>query len=231
MMFFWDPTYILIFPAMLFALWAQSRVQSVFNTYSRVRARSGMSGAEVARHILDGSGLSSVRIEQIPGRLQDHYDPRAKVLRLSPEVYSGSSLAALGVAAHEAGHAIQHANGYVPLAIRTSLVPVATFGSNLAFPLFLIGFIFAGTGLEWLMTLGIWLFVGAVAFSIVTLPVEYDASRRALALLERGGYMTTDELRHASQVLSAAGMTYLAATAVAVTQLLRLFILRGSRRD
>ncbi|MDI7247799.1 MAG: zinc metallopeptidase [Bacillota bacterium] len=230
-MFFWDPTYILIFPAMLFALWAQSRVQGVFNTYSRVRARSGISGAEVARRILDGSGLSSVRIEEIPGRLQDHYDPRAHVLRLSPEVYGGSSLAALGVAAHEAGHAIQHANGYVPLAIRSSLVPVATFGSNLAFPLFLIGFIFAGSGLDWLMTLGIWLFVGAVAFSVVTLPVEFDASRRALALLEHGGYMTTDEIRHARQVLSAAGMTYLAATAVAVTQLLRLLILRGSRRD
>lgn len=230
-MFFWDPTYILIFPAMLFALWAQSRVQGVFNTYSRVRARSGVSGAEVARRILDGSGLSSVRIEQIPWRLQDHYDPRAHVLRLSPEVYGGSSLAALGVAAHEAGHAIQHANGYVPLAIRSSLVPVATFGSNLAFPLFLIGFIFAGSGLDWLMTLGIWLFVGAVAFSVVTLPVEFDASKRALALLEHGGYMTTDEITHARQVLSAAGMTYLAATAVAVTQLLRLLILRGSRRD
>ncbi|MGE5592173.1 MAG: zinc metallopeptidase [Betaproteobacteria bacterium] len=230
-MFFWDPTYILIFPAMLFALWAQSRVQSVFNTYSRVRARSGVSGAEVARRILDANGLSFVRIEQIPGRLQDHYDPRTKVLRLSAEVYNGDSLAALGVAAHETGHAIQHANGYVPLAVRTSLVPVVTFGSNLAFPLFLIGFVFAGTGLEWLMTLGIWLFMGAVAFSVVTLPVEYDASRRALAFLDRGGYMTAEELSHAGQVLSAAGLTYVAATAVAVTQLLRLLILRGSRRD
>mgnify|MGYP000988890180 CR=1 FL=1 len=230
-MFFWDPTYILIFPAMLFALWAQSRVQTVFNTYSRVRARSGVSGAEVARRILDANGLDSVRIEQIPGRLQDHYDPRAKVLRLSAEVYNGDSLAALGVAAHEAGHAIQHACGYAPLAVRTSLVPVVTFGSNLAFPLFMIGFIFAGTGLEWLMTLGIWLFVGAVAFSVVTLPVEYDASSRALAFLGRGGYMTQEELRHAGQVLNAAGLTYVAATAVAVTQLLRLLILRGSRRD
>lgn len=230
-MFFWDPTYILIIPAMLFALWAQSRVQSAFNTYSRVRARSGISGAEVARRILDGGGLDYVRIEQIPGRLRDHYDPRAKALRLSPEVYGSSSLAALGVAAHEAGHAMQHATNYVPLAIRSSLVPVATFGSNLAFPLFFIGFIFAGSGMEWLMTLGIWLFLGAVAFSIVTLPVEFDASRRAVALLERGGYLSRDEVAHARQVLSAAGMTYLAATAVAVTQLLRLFILRGSRRD
>ncbi|MCR4402175.1 MAG: zinc metallopeptidase [Firmicutes bacterium] len=230
-MFFWDPTYILIFPAILFAMWAQSRVHGVFNAYSRVRAHSGVSGAEVARRILDDSGLHSVRVEQIPGRLHDHYDPRTRVLRLSPEVYGGSSLAALGVAAHEAGHAIQHASGYVPLAIRSSLVPVATFGSNLAFPLFLIGFVFAGTGLEWLMTLGIWLFVGAVAFSVVTLPVEYDASRRALAYLERGGYVSRDELRHTGEVLSAAGLTYLAATAVAVTQLLRLLILRGSRRD
>ncbi len=230
-MLFWDPTFILILPAMLFALWAQSRVRSVFSRYSRVGARSGVSGAEVARHILDGSGLDSIRIEQIKGRLQDHYDPRAKALRLSREVYSSSSIAALGVAAHEAGHAIQHSTSYVPLAIRSSLVPVATFGSNLAFPLFLIGFIFAGTGLEWLMTLGIWLFVGAVAFSVVTLPVEFDASRRAVALLEGGGYLSRDEVSHARQVLSAAGLTYLAATAVAVTQLLRLLILRGSRRD
>jgi Zn-dependent membrane protease YugP len=171
-----------------------------------------------------------VQVQQISGTLQDHYDPRVKILRLSPEVYASNSLAALGVAAHEAGHAIQHDENYVPLAVRSSLVPVASFGSRLAFPLFLIGLIF-GQGLSWLMTVGIWLFIAAVAFSIVTLPVEYDASRRALALLSQGGYVTREELPHAKEVLTAAGMTYLAATAVALTQLLRLLILRGSRRD
>lgn len=229
-MFSYDPTYFLILPAMLFAMWAQARVQRAFNSYSRVRAQSGVTGAEVARDILDRSGLSHVQVQQISGTLQDHYDPRVKILRLSPEVYASNSLAALGVAAHEAGHAIQHDENYVPLAVRSSLVPVASFGSRLAFPLFLIGLIF-GQGLSWLMTVGIWLFIAAVAFSIVTLPVEYDASRRALALLAQGGYVTREELPHAKEVLSAAGMTYLAATAVAVTQLLRLLILRGSRRD
>lgn len=229
-MFFYDPTYFLILPAMLFAMWAQARVQRAFNSYSRVRAQSGVTGAEVARDILDRSGLSHVQVQQISGTLQDHYDPRVKILRLSPEVYASNSLAALGVAAHEAGHAIQHDENYVPLAVRSSLVPVASFGSRLAFPLFLIGLIF-GQGLSWLMTVGIWLFIAAVAFSIVTLPVEYDASRRALALLAQGGYVTREELPHAKEVLTAAGMTYLAATAVAVTQLLRLLILRGSRRD
>ncbi|HHX26161.1 MAG TPA: zinc metallopeptidase [Firmicutes bacterium] len=229
-MFLYDPTYFLIFPAMLFAMWAQARVQRAFNSYSRVRAQSGVTGAEVARDILDRSGLSHVQVQQISGTLQDHYDPRVKILRLSPEVYASNSLAALGVAAHEAGHAIQHDENYVPLAVRSSLVPVASFGSRLAFPLFLIGLIF-GQGLSWLMTVGIWLFIAAVAFSIVTLPVEYDASRRALALLSQGGYVTREELPHAKEVLTAAGMTYLAATAVALTQLLRLLILRGSRRD
>ncbi len=205
-------------------------MQRAFNSYSRVRAQSGVTGAEVARDILDRSGLGHVQVQQISGTLQDHYDPRVKILRLSSEVYASNSLAALGVAAHEAGHAIQHDENYVPLAVRSSLVPVASFGSRLAFPLFLIGLIF-GQGLSWLMTVGIWLFIAAVAFSIVTLPVEYDASRRALALLAQGGYVTREELPHAKEVLSAAGMTYLAATAVAVTQLLRLLILRGSRRD
>jgi Zn-dependent membrane protease YugP len=212
-------------------MWAQARVQRAFNSYSRVRAKSGATGAEVARDILDRSGLSHVKIQQIPGMLQDHYDPRVKILRLSPQVYGSNSLAALGVAAHEAGHAIQHDENYVPLAIRSSLVPVASFGSKLAFPLFMIGLVFSEVGLSWLMTLGIWLFIAAVTFSIVTLPVEYDASRRALALLAQGGYITQDELPKTKEVLNAAGMTYLAATAVALTQLLRLLILRGNRRE
>ena len=230
-MFFWDPTYILILPALAFALYAQARVQGAFEKYSRIRSSRGVRGPEEAREILDASGLRNVRIEQIGQHLADHYDPRTQTLRLSPGVYGSSSLAALGVAAHEAGHAIQDSTGYVPLALRASLVPVANFGSSLAFPLFLIGFIFAQAGLAWLMTLGIWIFLGVVAFQVVTLPVEYNASSRALALLERGGYLTRDELRHAREVLNAAALTYVAATAVAVTQLLRLLILRSSRRD
>ncbi|NLS45083.1 MAG: zinc metallopeptidase [Firmicutes bacterium] len=232
-MFFFDPTYILILPAILFAMWAQARVQNTFHSYSQVRAKSGITGAEVARDILTKSGLNDVRVERIPGNsgLQDHYDPRSRVLRLSQQVYASSSLAALGVAAHEAGHAIQHHENYVPLAIRSSLVPIASFGSRLAFPLFLVGFLFSGTSLSWLMTAGIWLFIAAVIFSVVTLPVEYDASRRALILLSQGGYLTQNEVPHAKKVLNAAGITYLAATTVALTQLLRLLILRGSRRD
>lgn len=230
MFFFYDWTYILVLPAFIFAMWAQARVQGAFTRYSRVRAQSGITAAEVARDILMRSGLSHVKVEQTPGRLSDHYDPQSETLRLSSQVYSSSSLAALGVAAHEAGHAIQHAESYVPLAVRSSLVPVVNFSSQLAFPLFFIGLIFGGSW-SWLMTLGIWLFVAAVAFSIITLPVEYDASRRALALLVQGGYVTNEELPYAKEVLTAAGMTYLAATAVAITQLLRLLILRGSRRD
>lgn len=230
-MFFWDPTYILIIPALIFAMYAQTRVQGAFARYSRVRTSSGMSGAQVARYILDQSGLRDVRIETVTHHLGDHYDPRGRVLRLSPQVYQGDSIAALGVAAHEVGHAIQDRMGYLPLAIRASLVPLANFGSSLAFPLFFIGFIFAQSGLSWLMTLGIWIFVGVVAFHVVTLPVEYNASSRALALLESGGFLRGNELRHARAVLNAAALTYLAATAVAITQLLRLLILRGSRRD
>lgn len=230
-MFYWDPTYILILPALAFAMYAQARVQGTFARYSRVGARRGITGAEVARRILDSYGLTGIRIEEIPQHLADHYDPRGKVLRLSPQVYGSTSLAALGVAAHESGHAVQDAMGYVPLAIRSSLVPVANLGSSLAFPLFFIGFIFAQSGLAWLMTLGIWIFVGVVAFSIVTLPVEYNASQRALAALDSGGYLTHDEIGHAREVLNAAALTYVAAVAVAITQLLRLLILRGSRRD
>lgn len=230
-MFFWDPTYILIIPALLFAMYAQARVQGAFARYSRVTTSSGLTGAQVARRILDQSGLTDVHIEATPQHLGDHYDPRGRVLRLSPQVYEGNSIAALGVAAHEVGHAIQDRTGYLPLSVRASLVPLANFGSQLAFPLFLIGFIFAQSGLAWLMTLGIWIFVAVVAFHLVTLPVEYNASSRALALLERGGFLRGEEVGHAREVLSAAAMTYLAATAVAITQLIRLLILRGSRRD
>ena len=226
--FFGDTGFLLlVLPAMAFALWAQARVQGSFRRWSAVATRAGRRGAEVARDILDRAGLDDVKVERIPGNLSDHYDPRVRVLRLSETVFESQSIAALGVAAHEAGHAIQHDTGYAPLAIRNSILPAARFGSTLAWPLFLVGLIFSW---GYLMDFGIVLFAAAVAFQVVTLPVEYNASRRALAVLEEGGYLAPQELGPARQVLSAAALTYLAATALAIAQLLRLLILR-SRRD
>lgn len=228
--FFWDPTYILLIPALIFAMYAQSKVHSTFNKYLHVPARAGYTGAQVARAILDRANLRDVRIEMTPRPLGDHYDPRQKVVRLSPQVYNGRSVASLGVAAHETGHALQHAQAYVPLNIRTSLFPVAAFGSNAAFPLFLLGLIFVS---EPLMSLGIWLFVAALAFQVVTLPVEYNASARAMRLLTTGGFLAADEAPKTRAVLNAAALTYVAATAMALTQLLRLLVLRNmvSSRD
>lgn len=227
-MYFGDTGFwILVLPAMAFALWAQSRVKGTFRRWSTVPSQGRKRGHEVARDILERAGLGDVKVERIPGNLSDHYDPRVRVLRLSETVYESQSIAAIGVAAHEAGHAIQHDNGYVPLAVRNSILPVARFGSTLAWPLFIIGLIFS-----WgpLMDAGIVLFAAAVAFQAVTLPVEFNASSRAVALLEEGGYLGPQELGPARQVLNAAALTYVAATAVAVAQLLRLLLLRG-RRD
>jgi Zn-dependent membrane protease YugP len=228
-MFFWDYTIFLIIPPMILAIYAQSKVKSTYAEYSRKSARSRITGAETARRILQSSGASNVRVEKTSGRLSDHYDPRKKVLRLSEGVHDSSSLAALGIAAHEAGHAIQDAGGYAPLHIRNGIYPVANLGSSLAFPLFFIGFIFSRSGPSILMDLGILLFAGAVVFSVITLPVEFNASKRALALLGDGGFLQKDELAGARKVLSAAALTYVAATAMAAMQLLRMFILRGSR--
>lgn len=227
-MFFYDPTFILLIPALLFALYAQSKVNGTFQRYLRVYASSGMTGAEVARRILDSNGLYDVAVERIHGHLTDHYDPRQRVLRLSQAVYGGTSVAALGVAAHEAGHALQHANNYVPLGIRNNLFPVANIGSQMAFPLFFMGLIFRW---DTLMLVGIWFFIAALAFQLVTLPVEFNASRRAIAQLSSGGYITQSEVPHAKKVLDAAALTYIAATAMALSQLLRLLVLRNSRRD
>ncbi len=227
-MFFYDPTFILLIPALLFALYAQSKVNGTFQRYLRVYASSGMTGAEVARRILDSNGLYDVAVERIHGHLTDHYDPRQRVLRLSQAVYGGTSVAALGVAAHEAGHALQHANNYVPLGIRNNLFPVANIGSQMAFPLFFMGLIFRW---DTLMLVGIWFFIAALAFQLVTLPVEFNASRRAIAQLSSGGYITQSEIPHAKKVLDAAALTYIAATAMALSQLLRLLVLRNSRRD
>jgi Zn-dependent membrane protease YugP len=231
-MFFWDYTWFLLIPPLILAIYAQQKVRNTYRLFSTKTARSRISGAEMARRILDYSGAGGVKIEQAKGQLTDHYDPRKKVLRLSEGVYSNQSLAALGIAAHETGHAIQHHTGYAPLQLRNSIYPVSRFGSSLAFPLFFIGFIFSSRGSQpsILMDIGILLFAAAVVFSLITLPVEFDASRRAKAMLRDGGYLTQDELAGAGRVLNAAALTYVAATAMAAMQLLRMFLLRGSRR-
>jgi Zn-dependent membrane protease YugP len=226
-MYFGDWTWIIVFPALILAMYAQSKVNSTFHQYLREYSRSGKTGAQVARELLDSNGLHDVPVEVTPGSLTDHYDPRSRTLRLSSPVYQSSSLAALGVAAHETGHALQHADNYVPLGIRNNIFPIAAFGSRMAFPLFFMGLIFRG---PMLMDLGILLFTAALLFQVITLPVEYNASKRAMALLTTGGYLVEDEAPKARAVLDAAALTYVAATAVAVMQLLRLLVLRG-RRD
>ena len=227
-MFFFDPTFILLIPALILAFYAQSKVKSTFARYSQVRSSRGFTGEQVARQLLDMRGLGDVKVESTKGALTDHYDPRSRKLALSETVHDSASVAALGVAAHETGHALQHADAYRPLMLRTNLVPVANFGSMLAFPLFIIGFLFANS-VGWLMDVGIIVFSVAVAFSLVTLPVEFNASSRALALLRQGGYLNDQELPHARAVLNAAAWTYVAAATMAVSQLIRLLILRGSR--
>ena len=222
-----DPTMILIIPALVFAFWAQSRVKSTFVTYSEIRARGGVTADSVSRTLLDRFGLQGVRVERVPGNLTDHYDPRDKVLRLSDSVGGSTSIAAIGVAAHEVGHAIQDKEGYVPLRLRNAIVPVVNIGSMGAFPLFLIG-LFMGAPV--LINLGIILFAGVVVFHLVTLPVELDASARALKLLSSTGILMNDELGGARKVLKAAALTYVAATIMAIAQLLRLLILSRGRR-
>ena len=232
MSFFMDSGYILfVLPAMLFAFIAQSRVNSAYNRYSKVFSRSRMTGEDVARTLLHNAGMESISVTSVQGHLTDHYDPKAKVVRLSSGVYSNSSLAALGIAAHEVGHAIQHDIGYAPLGIRNAIFPLASIGSKAALPLFLIGLLFGGGALGGLlMDIGIAIFFFAVIFQTITLPVEFNASSRALALLEEGGYLQGEELKGAGAVLNAAALTYVAGLAVALGQFLRLLMLRGRRR-
>lgn len=225
---FFDPTMILLIPALLLSLWAQMRVKSTFDRFSRVQAREGVTGAQVARMLLDRFGLSSVPVNHVGGALTDHYDPRDRTLSLSDSVYSSSSIAAIGVAAHEVGHAIQHSEGYAPLMFRNRVAPAVGLVSNMAIPLFFIGFLMRG---QFLMNLGIVLFLGAIVFHLVTLPVEYNASSRAIAILNGTGALAPDELNGARRVLNAAAWTYVAAALMAVLQLVRLLILRGSSRD
>ncbi len=228
-MFFWDYTFFLLIPPLLLAFYAQAKVKNTYTKYSRVFASSGMSGARMAQEILNLGGAGDVKIERTPGKLSDHYDPRKRALRLSEGVYSSDSIAALGIAAHEAGHALQHHTGYAPLHLRNAIYPVASIGSTLAFPLFFIGFLFSSKGPSILMDIGILLFTGAVVFSVLTLPVEFNASKRAVALLGERGYLRGPELDGARRVLSAAALTYVASTAMAAMQLLRMFLLRSSR--
>ena len=225
-MFFFGPSFLLLIPAVIFALWTQAKMKNTYTKYSRVVSTRGLTGADVARLLLDSYNLGNVPVEKIAGNLTDHYDPRKRKLRLSAGVYGSDSLAALGVAAHETGHAIQHQARYLPMDIRQAIFPAASFGSTLAFPLFLIGFLFRT---PFLMDIGILFFIGALLFQVVTLPVEFDASRRALVVLENRNYITPEEKEGVKKVLNAAALTYVAATAMAVMQLIRLLILRGRR--
>ncbi len=225
-MFFYDPTYFIVLPAIIFAFFAQSKVNSTFNKYSKISNRNGITGAQIAERILRLYGIYNVGVERISGNLTDHYDPRTNKIRLSDSVYSSSSVAAIGVAAHETGHAIQHNNGYLPIKLRNAVLPAANIGSNLAFPLVILGIILS---VEFLISFGIVLFTAVVAFQLVTLPVEFNASHRAISIIETQGVLEGEELKGAKKVLRAAAMTYVAACAVALSNLLRLFAL--SRRN
>lgn len=236
-MFFFDPTWLLFaLPGLLLGLWAQSRVKSAFNKYSKVRTARGITGAQVARQLLDEQGLYDVAVEQTQGTLSDHYDPRGRVLRLSRDVYSSPSVAAAGVAAHEMGHALQDAAGYAPLNLRSALVPATNFGSRLAPLLFMVGFmlmIFAESQIGYYIAWGgVILFGIMVLFTLVTLPVEFDASKRAKQLLTSSGILVGDEIKGVDKVLDAAALTYVAAAVSAVGQLLYyVLLLSGGRRD
>ena len=224
-----DPTIILVLIGVVISLWAQSRVTSTYNKYSRVRSRTGMTGAEAAMRLLHSQGIYDVTVRQVAGNLTDHYDPRTKVVNLSESVYRSTSIAALGVAAHECGHAMQHNDGYAPLRFRSALVPVANFGSRISWPLILFGLIIGGLGSP-LCQIGILMFSLAVLFQLVTLPVEFNASNRAVKLLDSQRILSGEEVRGTRSVLNAAALTYVAAAASSMLQLLRLVILYGGRR-
>lgn len=229
-MFYFDSTYIFVLVGLIICLAASAKMRSTFSKYSRVRNHWGMTGREAAEQVLHRAGIYDVRVEHISGNLTDHYDPRSKVLRLSDATYNSTSVAAVGVAAHECGHAVQHATGYVPLKLRSSLVPAANFGSSIAWPLILIGLLINGQSSALFLNLGILAFSLAVLFQIVTLPVEFNASSRALHLLSGNGMLYEDEVRSVRKVLTAAALTYVAGAASAILQLLRIIVLSNSRR-
>lgn len=227
MFIFYDWTYMIVLPALILTLIAQAAVNGTYARYSRVLSRKGITATQLAQTLLHSEGIDDVAVERVRGRLTDHYDPNAMVLRLSDSTANSASVAALGVAAHECGHVLQHRDGYGPLMLRTAAVPVVNIGSNLAWPLFLVGLL-----LSWepLVNIGIVLFSLAVVFALITLPVEFNASRRAIAALSNGGYLDEEELTGARKVLNAAALTYVAAAATAILQLLRLLVIAGNRR-
>lgn len=223
-----DPYYwILIVPSLLLAIWAQMMVSSNLKKYSAVYNQRGYTGADAARMILDSNGLYHVRIERVSGNLTDHYDPKDEVIRLSDSVYGSTSVAAVGVAAHEAGHAVQHATGYIPIKVRSAIIPITQIGSQLSIPLILMGFLFQ---FQPLVFAGILFYATAALFQLVTLPVEFNASARAMKVLEQSEMLAGDELTGAGKVLRAAAMTYVAALLTALAQLLRLILIFGGRR-
>lgn len=230
--YYWDPTYILVVIGAVICMIASARVKGTFNKYSQLRSMSGMNGAQVAQRVLQAAGIYDVQVRHVSGSLTDHYDPRTKTVNLSDPVYNATSVAALGVAAHECGHAIQHAKSYAPLSIRSALVPIANFGSMLAWPVILIGLLFNTRSSGLIIDIGILLFSAAVLFQLVTLPIEFDASRRALVMLRTQGILADDELRYTRRVLKSAALTYVASAAAAILQLLRIILItNGRRRD
>lgn len=231
-MFYFDWYYlVLVVPAILLAGWASTNVNHTFKKYSSQFSRRGITGAQAARRVLDANGLQHVRIQRIPGNLTDHYDPRKDVICLSDGVYDNTSTAAIGVACHEAGHAVQHAVGYLPIKIRSAIIPITNIGSKLAMPLILLGLLFVNTQLGYLIDIGILCFSFSAIFQLVTLPTEFNASRRAMVAIKDGGLLYDDELAGARKTLTAAALTYVAALAVSVAQLMRLVLLFGNRRN
>ena len=229
--FYFDPTYVLVLIGVIICMVASAKMNSTFSKYSRVRSRSGLTGREAAEMVLQSMGIYDVRVERVSGNLTDHYDPRSKVLRLSDSTYNSPSVAAIGVAAHECGHAMKHARGYAPLSLRSALVPIANFGSTIAWPLILLGFLFTGETSAMFLKIGVLAFSLAVLFQLVTLPVEFNASRRAMQVLGSNGMLYQDELSATKKVLTAAALTYVASAASAILQLLRIILLTGRRRN
>ncbi len=226
--YYFDPTYLLVLIGALISMFASMRVKTTFHKYAGMRSRTNMTGAQAAQRVLNSAGIYDVRIQHVAGELTDHYNPRNKTLNLSDSVYGSTSVAAVGVAAHECGHAIQHQQGYSPLSIRSALVPVANFGSAAAWPLIILGIIFGGAG-NIFCRIGILFFSAAVLFQLVTLPVEFNASSRAVRILGDTGILSEQELPYTRKVLKAAALTYVAGAAAAILQLLRLLLLFGGR--
>ncbi len=228
MFYYWDSTYILVIFALLLSMFASFGVNSTFNKYKKLKTQRGITGRDAARRVLDMNGLQHIRIERVSGNLTDHFDPRAGVIRLSDATYDDTSVAAVGVAAHEAGHAVQHAVGYTPIKVRNSIVPIVNIGNALSMPLFVLGLILGMTGLAYM---GVILFSLTLVFQLVTLPVEFNASRRAISILDESMMLYEDEIGPAKKVLKSAAMTYVAAVAATALQLLRFLLILNSRRD